>query len=121
LRGTTVGSIALAHELGDDGALQQVGAELGEDAALGVSPTGGAPDALQAAGDGLRDSTCSTRSTAPMSMPAGDDVATRHGTLAGLEHLLDAALLARGAVVRSRSPPSQLVERSAGARRRDDC
>ena len=47
---------ALAHELDDDRALEEVGAELGEDAALRGVPdrVAGAADALQAAGDGLR-------------------------------------------------------------------
>ena len=47
---------ALAHALGDDRALEQVGAELGEDAALGgvADVVAGAADALQAAGDRLR-------------------------------------------------------------------
>ena len=57
MRGTTVGSISpAAHELADDRALEQVGAELREDAALRdvADVVARAPDALQAARDGLR-------------------------------------------------------------------
>ena len=48
--------LAFAHALGDDRALEQVGAELGEDAAFGdlAQPVAGAADPLQAAGDRLR-------------------------------------------------------------------
>ena len=48
--------LALAHALRDDRALEQVGAELGEDAALGgvADVVAGAADPLQAGGDGLR-------------------------------------------------------------------
>ena len=48
--------LALAHALGDDRALEQVGAELGEDAALGdvADVVAGAADPLQAGGDRLR-------------------------------------------------------------------
>ena len=47
---------ALAHALGDDGALEQVAAELGEDPALGdvADVVAGAPDPLQAGGHRLR-------------------------------------------------------------------
>jgi hypothetical protein len=70
---------ALAHEAGDHGALEQVGAELREDPALGgvADVVAGAADALQARATDFGDSTCSTRSTAPMSMPSSsDEVAT---------------------------------------------
>ena len=54
------------------------------------------------------DSTWMTRSTAPMSMPSSrEEVATRHGKLAGLEHLLDDSPLLVGerpVVCAARSP-----------------
>ena len=64
-------------------------------------------------------STCTTRSTAPMSMPSSRlDVATTHGSSAGLELLLDErALLARHrAVVRLRHDRRRRLRRSRTAR-----
>src|SRR6059058_4862067 len=56
LRGMTVSSLALEHALHDDRALEQVGAELREDASLRdcAELVSGAADALQPAGDRLR-------------------------------------------------------------------
>ena len=112
LRGTTVGSIRPSRmQLRDDRALEQVGAELREDAALAdarrrrgpARPMRCSPRATD-----FGDSTCSTRSTAPMSMPSSsDEVATRHGSSPGLEQLLDRrcaprAPASRGGRARSR-------------------
>ena len=90
---------ALAHELRDDRALEQVGAELGEDAALAdvADVVAGAPDALQAAADGLRrldleHEIDGAHVDAELERRGGDEARQ----LAGLEHLLDDdALLAR--------------------------
>ena len=74
---------ALVHQPGDDGALQQVAAVLGEDDALATArptwwparPTRCRPRATDSG-----DSTWMTRSTAPMSMPSSSElVATRAG------------------------------------------
>ena len=74
----------LAHPLGDDRALEQVAAELREDPALAdVSPTPcpARPIRCRPRDTDFGDSTWSTRSTAPMSMPSSsDEVATRHGS-----------------------------------------
>ena len=100
LRGTTVGSMrALAHEARDDRALEQVGAELREDAALArvADVVPGAADALQAAGDGLRrldlqDEVDGAHVDAQLERGRRDQARQ----LAGLQQLLDdRALLAR--------------------------
>ena len=90
---------ALAHELRDDRALEQVGAELGEDPALGdvADAVPGAADALQAARDGLRrldlqHEVDGAHVDAELEAARRDEARQ----LAGLEHLLDdRALLAR--------------------------
>ena len=107
---------ALAHELDDHRALEQVGAELGEDAALARVADGvpGAPDALQPAGDrlgrlDLQHEVDGAHVDAELERRGGDQARQ----LAGLEHLLDhGALLARQrAVVRARDLlAGQLVE-----------
>ena len=91
--------LAVAHELADDRALEQVGAELREDPPLrdvaDVVP--GAPDSLQAAGDGLRrldlqDEVDGAHVDAELERGGRDEA----GQLAGLQQLLDdEALLAR--------------------------
>ena len=95
------------HAPGDDRALEQVAAELGEDApdADLVDAVAGAPDALQPAGDGLgrldlQDEVDGAHVDAELERAGGDEA----GQLAGLEQLLDlGALLARErAVVRAR-------------------
>ena len=90
---------SLAHELDDDGALEQVGAELGEDAALArvAHRVPGAPDALQPAGDrlgrlDLQHEVDRAHVDAELERRRRDQARQ----LAGLEHLLDhGALLAR--------------------------
>ncbi len=88
-----------AHELDDHRALEQVGAELGEDAALArvAHRVPGAPDALQAPGDrlgrlDLQDEVDRAHVDPELQRRGGDQARQ----LAGLEHLLDhGALLAR--------------------------
>ncbi len=87
------------HALGDDGALEQVAAELGEDAPAGdlFDAVPGAADALQPAGDGLGrldldDEVDGAHVDAELERAGGDEA----WQLAGLEQLLDVgALLAR--------------------------
>ena len=90
---------AFEHALDDDGRLEQVGAELREDAALGdrAEVVTGAPDTLQAAGDRLRrlhldDEVDRTHVDAELERRGRDE--TRN--LSRLQQLLDLdALLAR--------------------------
>ena len=83
---------AFAHALGDDGRLEQVGAELGEDAALRrfVEAVAGAADPLQAARDRLRrldldDEVDGAHVDPELEGRRGDE----GGDLATLEELLD--------------------------------
>ena len=96
----------LAHAPGDDRALEQVGAELGEDAALGdvADAVPGAADALQAGGDRLRrldlqDEVDGAHVDAQLERGGGHEARQ----LAGLELLLDDEPLLAGqrAVVRA--------------------
>ena len=90
---------ALAHELDHDRRLEQVRAELGEDAALGdvAEVVAGAPDPLQAAGDRLGRLDLQhevDRAHVDAELETGGGHQARQ--LARLEHLLDdEALLAR--------------------------
>ena len=104
---------ALAHAPGDDGALEQVGAELGEDAALGdvADAVAGAADALAGRGDRLGRLDLEhevDRAHVDAQLERGGGHEARQ--LAGLELLLDdEPLLAReravvGARDRRRSP-----------------
>ena len=83
---------AFAHPAGDDGALEQVGAELGEDAARGdlAQRVAGAADPLQAAADRLRrldldHQVDGAHVDAQLQGRRRDEA----GKLPGLEHLLD--------------------------------
>ena len=121
-----------AHQPADDGALQQVAAELGEEAPAAdlADAVAGAPDALQAAGDGLgrldlQDEVDGAHVDAELERAGCDEA----GQLAGLEQLLDLrALLARERAVvgasdlaRGRSgdcaAPRERRARSGAARR----
>ena len=95
--------LAVAHPLGDDRALEQVGAELGEDPSAADVADGvpGAADPLQAAGDRLRrldlDHEVDGAHVDAELEARGRDEA---GELAGLQHLLDdEPLLSREAAV----------------------
>ena len=96
--------LPFAHPLGDHGALEQVGAELGEDAAARdlAQRVPGAADPLQAAADRLRrldlDHEVDGAHVDPQLQRGGRDQA---GQLPGLEHLLDhgALLVGERAVV----------------------
>ena len=79
--------------------LEQVAAELGEDPARDEARRPGGRRGRPAAGRArptAGDSTCTTRSTAPMSMPSSsDEVATSAGSSPGLERILDLGAAAR--------------------------
>ncbi len=98
--------LAGAHSPGDDGALEQVGAELGEDPPLRDLTKGvpGAADSLQSAGDRLRrldlDHQVDGAHVDPQLQRRGRDQA---GQLPGLQHLLDdrALLMRQRAMVRA--------------------
>ena len=111
--------LAGAHELADDRALEQVGAELREDPALAdvADVVAGAADALQAAGDGLRrldlqDEVDGAHVDAELQRRGRHEA----GQLAGLQQLLDdGALLARErAVVGARDVDAWCVVRQLG-------
>ena len=95
---------AFAHAAGDDRALEQVGAELGEDAAARdvADRVAGATDPLQAAADRLRRLDLDHEvDGAHVDSQLQGRRRDQAGKLAGLEHLLDyrALLVGEGAVV----------------------
>ena len=88
-----------AHASDDDRRLEQVAAVLGEEAAERRASTWwpARPTRCRPAATDLGDSTCTTRSIAPMSMPSSsDDVATSAGRRPGLQHVLDLEPLLAG-------------------------
>ena len=84
--------LAAAHRPRHDRGLEQVGAELGEDASFEVEPSSwpARPTRCRPRATDFGLSTWTTRSTAPMSIPSSRlEVATRHGNAARLQVLLD--------------------------------
>ena len=100
LRGTTVGSIRPSRmSLATTADSSRSARNFGKMRPLETSPTlwPARPMRCRPRATDFGDSTCRTRSTAPMSMPSSsDEVATRHGQLAGLEQLLDDRALLAG-------------------------
>ncbi len=112
--------LAGAHAAGDDRALEQVGAELGEDAAFGdlAEAVAGAADPLQAAGDRLRrldldDQVDGAHVDAQLEGGGRDEA----GELPRLEHLLDQGALLVGE--RPMVGPRDLDRRRVGGCRHD--